>query len=195
MLTNLIIWDQNLFLYLNGLHHPYLDPIMEFVSKSEIPIILLFFFFIIYGFKKFNNTIFAALFFMLVAIGISDGLSSGIFKPTFKRLRPCKERLLKEKIYIPSGKCLGGKYGFFSSHASNSFTVAIFFWLLFRRKHRLILLIFPYAGLVSYSRIYLAKHYPLDLIVGMLFGLLIGYVIFKIFLRFFPIDQKTFSQV
>ena len=191
MLEKLILWDQKLFLNLNNLHHPISDAIMLFVSDSIIPIIAFTLFFLVYGYFKFKNTIFIAFIFAVIAIGISDSVSSKIFKPTFKRLRPCKELVIKDKAYLPQEKCGGGKYGFFSSHASNSFTFAMFIWLLFKAYSKKFFCFFPYASLVSYSRISLAKHYPLDLIVGALFGMIVGFLVYRLFSRIFTLPYSS----
>jgi undecaprenyl-diphosphatase len=181
MLELLNQWDTNIFLALNGLNHPLLDPVMIFISDSKIPIITLLVLFIVFGYLKLKKHIFIAIICAMVGIGISDSVSSRVFKPGFKRLRPCKVEVLKDKVHLAGKKCWGGKYGFFSSHASNTFTMALFFWLLFRRFNRGFVLLFPYAILVSYSRIYLAKHYPGDLFAGAIFGLLCGFLMYKLY--------------
>lgn len=195
MLEKIITWDQNLFLFLNGLHHPSVDPFMIFVSDSLIPSIFIFLLFLIYGFEKYKKLIFIALIFVLTGLGISDSVSTRVFKPTVKRLRPYKEPAIKAKAYIPKGRCCPGKYGFFSSHASNTFTLAMFVWLLFGRFSKHFAWLFAYASLVSYSRIYLSKHYPLDLIAGALFGILVGHLMYKLMNKLLNLEASYPNQL
>ena len=173
--------DTKIFLFLNSLHHPALDPIMLFVSDSHIPIALIIFAFLFYGYRKIKKKIFLAFVFILLAVGLSDSISSRIFKPTFERLRPCKQEALKSQVHLAGKKCWGGKYGFISSHAANSFAMALFIFLLFGGFNKTWGMLLPYALLVSYSRIYLGKHFPGDLIVGALLGLLMAYISFKLY--------------
>lgn len=172
--------DTKLFLYLNGLHHPWLDPVMVFLSKSYVPTVLIAFIFFTYGFRKFGKKIFLVFFFLLLSVGLSDSISSRIMKPGFERLRPCKQKELKPQVYTAGQKCWGGKYGFVSSHAANTFSAALFLFLIFGKFHKSFSLFFVFAGLVSYSRIYLAKHFPLDLFFGALLGMLCAWTCYKL---------------
>jgi undecaprenyl-diphosphatase len=92
-------------------------------------------------------------------------------KPYFARLRPSQEPYLQAFIHIVNGY-KGGKFGFASSHAANTFGVATFFFLLSGKKRKWMVLLFPWAALVTYSRIYLGVHYPGDIVVGALIGML-----------------------
>jgi undecaprenyl-diphosphatase len=73
-------------------------------------------------------------------------------------------------------------YGFISSHAANTFALAMFLFLLFRERIRYFgLFIFAWAAFVSYSRIYNGVHYPADVAVGAILGMGIGVVVYKLF--------------
>ena len=80
----------------------------------------------------------------------------------------------------------GGKYSYFSGHASNSFAIATFFVVLFAKRFRAMRLLFVIATLVAYSRIYIGVHYPLDVISGAVFGAFAGWLFAKIYLKFIP---------
>ena len=181
MIDQIIQWDQSLFLFLNGLNSTSVDPIMHFISKSYIPGYLILAFLFIYGFKKFNKGVVIVFVCAIITITISDGVSSRVFKPTFKRLRPCHEPIIKPQVYTAGKKCWGGKYGFVSSHAANTFGIAMFIFMLFLPYTKGTFVLFIWATLVSYSRISLAKHYPLDLVFGGLLGMIAGYLSYKIF--------------
>lgn len=122
---------------------------------------------------------------VLAGIGLcfllADQGSVQLFKNTVCRLRPC--HALPDVHMFREG--CGGLYGFISSHAANAFAIATFFFLRYRRwpgmekGKALIVPIFfaAWAVLTSYSRAYLGKHYPGDLLCGALFGILVGFLI------------------
>ena len=133
------------------------------------------------------------LVFIAIMITIADQ-TANLFKDTFQRLRPCYDEVLKDSIRLVKNSC-GGKYGFFSAHASNSFSLAIFFGLLYKNKFRYVIYIsLVYASLISYSRIYLGVHFPLDIFFGSIFGITVGFLIFRIYdnrLNFFKFLNKS----
>lgn len=182
MLERLLALDTKLFIYLNSLHNDSLDGTMLFVSNSCIPIILIALYFLIYGYKKFGKRVLSLFTFLILAFGLSDSISSKVLKPSTERLRPCHVQELG--AYTAQNNC-GGKFGFVSSHASNSFAVLFFIFLVFKRFRKNNILLLLYATLVSYSRIYLGRHYPLDIACGAFLGLMISWIIYVF------IDKKT----
>jgi undecaprenyl-diphosphatase len=121
------------------------------------------------------------LLFVALLITVSDQVSVKAFKYVFERPRPCHEADLQSMIYLPTGNC-GGAFGFISSHAANAFALAGFLFLLLRRQFSWIgIVMFSYAGIVSYSRIYLGVHYPGDVIAGGLVGIVISVAIWYLY--------------
>lgn len=115
---------------------------------------------------------------MLLGIGLcfllADQGSVQLFKNTVCRLRPC--HALPDVHMFREG--CGGLYGFISSHAANAFAIAVFILLRYWKKDRIVpLCMIAWACLTSYSRAYLGKHYPGDLICGALFGILVAFVV------------------
>jgi undecaprenyl-diphosphatase len=98
-------------------------------------------------------------------------------KPFFLRLRPSRDPALEGLVHIVNGY-KGGKFGFASSHAANTFAVAVFVWHLLKVHFRYVGVLFFWAAFVAYSRIYLGVHYPGDVIVGVVIGSLIGWIMF-----------------
>ena len=174
----MINFDTELFLFLNGLHADWLDPIMTFISGklTWTPFYLILLYLVIKNYKKQSVLIILGIILLIVC---SDQVSSGIFKPLFERPRPCHNEAIKDLVYLPYGRC-GGAYGFISSHACNVFALAVFMTNILKRYYRKIgWVMFVWASLVAYSRIYMGVHYPGDVIVGAAVGAIIGWLIFK----------------
>jgi len=167
--------DVQMFLFLNSFNSPVFDKIMVFISgKIEwLPLYLFLIFWIFYRFRR-KGWLFLAL--TLLVFALTDFTSVHLFKNVFERLRPCRNPELEGLVHLVNGKC-GGMYGFISSHAANTFGLAVFMSLIFRQKW-LVISIMIWATVVSYSRIYLGVHYPFDVIGGAIWGSLIATGIF-----------------
>lgn len=167
-MNELLALDQQLFLFLNSLHAAWLDPIMIAVSGklTWIPLYLL----IVY--LVYRNQQWRGLLWFVVCAGLvvllADRISVLAFKDIFQRLRPCHEASIADYVYLPSGH-KGGLYGFVSSHAANTFGIAIL-TALFLQKRWATLLLLIWALWVSYSRIYMGVHYPGDVLCGAILG-------------------------
>ena len=195
MIEEILKLDYKLFLYLNNLGTPEFDSFWTTLSKIEANIlmylILICLFFYVQKIRpKFLN-VFYLIFVIALMITITDQ-GANLFKDSFQRLRPCYDESIKDSLRLVKENC-GGKYGFFSAHASNSFSLAIFFGLLFKNKIRYIILItIVYASLISYSRIYLGVHFPIDIIIGSSFGLCVGFIMYSfVYLKFLKFFNKT----
>jgi undecaprenyl-diphosphatase len=115
-----------------------------------------------------------------VLILCTDQLSAHVCKPLFHRLRPCFNPDLEGLVHLPKG-LPGGRYGFVSSHAANTFGVAAFLTAMLRKSYKSIgWWLYAWALVSSYSRIYIGVHYPGDIVGGALLGILIGLIIAKL---------------
>ncbi len=190
MIDNLIHYDKWLFVTLNGWHSPLFDVIMVFFSNrlvwAPLYILIALWLFFEPSFTKSEkisikrrDLYFSLLFFagIIITFGLTDTIANFI-KEYFERLRPCHDESLKGMYRLLESP--GGLYGFVSNHASNVFGLALFTSLTFKKKWFTIF-IFIWAAIVSYSRIYVGKHFPADVICGALLGLLLAFITYNIF--------------
>jgi undecaprenyl-diphosphatase len=180
MLESLVNIDKSLFLFLNGLHTPWLDPAMYWISQALvwIPFYIFLLWLVI---RKFGTRTLWILLFVALMITAGDQLA-GLFKEGVQRLRPSQDATLTG-VHLVNGY-RGGVYGFYSSHASNTFSLAVFLVIVLGQHYRWIAAVMiPWAFVLSYSRIYLGVHYPGDMLAGMIAGILFGLLFGFGFLR------------
>lgn len=181
MLEQLLELDKFLFLHLNNLGTTTWDSFWLFVTNkvNSIPLyaVLLFISYKQLGLKK------TAL--LLVTVGIMIGVTdqlANFFKYGVQRLRPCHDAEVNTLMRLVKSYC-GGKYGYFSAHAANSFAVAIFFTILLRNKDKYIgISLIIWAAMVAYSRVYIGVHFPLDILTGCGIGLFLGWLFTKLYI-------------
>jgi undecaprenyl-diphosphatase len=172
-------WDSDLFRFINEAHQPWLDGPMEIIS-GKLTWIPLYGLLIYLLHKRFQTNSRKALIYLISTVVFADQFSSSLLKPLFKRLRPCHVEEFQSWIHLPAG--CGGLYGFCSSHAANAFAIAAGYYLLTKNKFAGLALLL-WASLISYSRIYLGAHYPLDVIVGAFVGSVGAWGLFIIYER------------
>lgn len=168
---DIVTFDQQALLYLNGLGSTTFDQFWKLVSDKWIwiPLYVIFLYYVVKVFPK--RSIIYILIFIALGVTASDQLAS-LFKNGIMRPRPCHEELVKP--FMRWVEC-GGPYGFYSGHASNSFFLATFLSIMLKKSYQWFpYVIFIWAIVVSYSRIYLGVHYPGDVLVGAIMGILLG---------------------
>lgn len=117
-----------------------------------------------------------------LCILVADQVASTVFKPLVARYRPTNDPFLMYLIDVVNG-FRSGKYGFFSSHAANTMAGATFVTLVMR--HRILALwLYSWALLNCWSRVYLGVHFVGDLLVGTLWGLLVGWSVWLLWRRY-----------
>jgi len=172
--------DSWLLLWLNSHHSAFFDKVMFFVSgKWEwVPFYAVLIFFVIRKYKWQSAWILLAV---IVLIVLSDQ-GGNLVKNIVQRPRPCKDPEIGHLVILVNDYCRGA-FGFVSNHASNSFALAGFISLLFRKKWIMAGMMI-WAAVVSYSRIYLGVHYPGDVAGGALLGLLLAWIVYKFLKEF-----------
>ncbi len=173
--------DREIFLELNSsFRNPFLDQLMMFLTTTYawIPLHLFLLYLMIRNLKKQTWLVLLAV---ALTILMADQITSSIMKPFFERLRPSHEPSLAEKIFLVN-KYRGGRFGFASSHAANTFGIATLMWLVLKMYRPWIGLLFLWAVFVGYTRIYLGVHYPGDILAGFMVGFLCALAAYYFFL-------------
>lgn len=130
---------------------------------------------------QYRAEVWKVLLLIAALVTATDQFTSGLMKPYFERLRPCHNPDIACTLDLITG--CGGKFGFASSHAANTFGVATLLALLWRRQYPWAQGLWLWALLVSYSRVYVGVHYPGDILVGAVVGALFGSVTYEVMRR------------
>lgn len=175
--------DTQLFLWLNGLHTEGLDPLMQWITEKQ-SWYGFYAAFIVWLLWRYRVKGIWFLLTIVLTIVLADQTASSVLKPIFERLRPCHEPHLQGLIHL-TGDC-GGQFGFASSHGANSFGFVSIVVLLLGQSNKWLKILFIWAIIVSYSRIYVGVHYPLDVLAGAGIGVLAALLCKQIFHKFQP---------
>lgn len=177
LLERLIEIDQSWLLAINGTHTEWLDYVCWYISQAWlwIPLYAFLIWMLIwqFGWRKGLLMVLG----LVLAVGLSDYLSSGIIKYLVCRPRPTHEPALAGLVHIVNGYT-GGQYGFVSSHAANTMALAVLFGLYWQQKNHHGWWLMIYVVLNCYSRMYLGVHYPGDILGGLVVGTLMALAVY-----------------
>ena len=165
----MISFDTTLFQWINGHHCAVADWVLWCASQSWSWVGVLLIVFACCTLRQEPQRWWVVLLGLALCFLMADQLSAHVFKPLVGRLRPCHE-LPDVRLFRTS---CGGRYGFVSSHAANVVACAVFLALRYR-KATLSWLMALWCLVVCYSRPYLGKHYPGDVLAGAVVGLAVG---------------------
>ena len=178
MIDTLLYLDHWLLLKINGLNAPWLDSTMYALTQGVywLPLYILVIGFMIY---KAHWKAISILLFLAIVIVLTDQLSASLIKPWVGRLRPSHNPELENLLHFVNNY-KGGLYSFVSSHATNAFGIATFLWLILRKKINWIWIMYLWAMVFSFTRIYLGVHYPSDILGGAVLGSILGLAVYKL---------------
>jgi len=175
-LNSLINYDKQLLLFLHSKSSLNWDSFWLFIT-NPIHWIPLFFIIFFLGYKALGIKKSSLITLFISLSGISSLLIVNFIKNSIQRVRPVNDDSINNTIRVliePTD------FSFVSGHSTVSFTIAfIAFWIL-KKHYKLMVLIFLFPLLFAYSRVYLAVHFPLDIVSGMLVGYLIALIFYKI---------------
>lgn len=181
--------DTSIFLFFNGMHTAFGDYFMStFTGKwIWIPMYASILYIL---FKNYDwKVVLGCIVTIALTITFADQICATLIRPVVERYRPSNlNSPIVDLVHIVNDR-RGGQYGFPSCHASNSFGLAFFVILIFRKRW-LSIFILSWAVVNSYTRIYLGLHYPGDLIVGGLIGSAGAYLFYWLLCRYSNYKKK-----
>lgn len=188
-LNTLLNIDRYMLLSLNGSDSLFWDGCMLVYTSMGvwIPLAIM----LLYVLLKNNNIKDFFLLIVLIAVvaTLTDTISSGICKPFFERWRPTNDPMLMYAVDVVN-ETRGGRYGFTSSHAANSFGIAMFVSLLIRNRALSVSLMI-WASMNAFTRIYLGVHYPGDILAGTLIGIVVGGLAYRLYVYIQNHSRRT----
>ncbi len=188
MLDKMLQMDQQFFILINnGLANPFFDWICPWIREQKVwyPLYAVFAFMLVQQYRKDSWKLFLAIGLLVIC---TDQFSANLVKNTFMRIRPCAEPALAGITRHLIASCNG--YSFISGHATNHFALAIFFAYCFRQLKWLLPVLLFWALAISFSQVYVGVHYPLDVIVGGLCGVLFGFTFSRYVFKYIPVKNE-----
>ena len=190
LMEQLLTFDEQVFHTINVLwQNAIFDVFLPLIRNKYIwlPFYIFILGLIIHKFPKSYSYIFISC--LLSTVIMTDLISSHLLKKSIRRIRPCHEIALENRI-VERVYC---GYGFSlpSSHAANHFAIATILILLFRIKRKILwLALLLWASLIGFAQIYVGVHYPIDVIAGGVLGVIVAFGGFWVYTRLNLIDRS-----
>jgi undecaprenyl-diphosphatase len=175
-MEEIIQFDKQLLLMVNGSDSVFLDYVMMTLTNARtwIPLYLSLLYVVIKTNRQWREVLL-----ILAAAGLcvllAGTVDDTIVKPLAARWRPTHDPQIGSLVDVVDGY-RGGSYGFFSAHASNTFSIALFFSLLMRQRVLVVSLVL-WSLVNCWTRLYLGVHYPGDILVGLFWGGFVGVMV------------------
>ncbi len=176
IMNKIILADRSIFEYINDhLHNAFFDVFFS-LMRNSVTWLPLYLFMLVFILLNFKNDKYWWIFFAIGTVVLANFISSDIIKVNIYRIRPCNDPLLINKInfligYRPQSS------SFTSSHATNHFAMASFFFFTLKKYIGNITWLFIlWAALICFAQVYVGVHFPLDVICGGIIGYLFGYL-------------------
>lgn len=191
-MEDLIAFDKQLLLWINGSDSLFLDGLVKTLTTATtwIPLYLSLFYIVL----KNNDNVRKVLLIIACAglcVFIAGSLNDMIVKPSIARWRPSRDSEIAMLVDVVNGY-RGGRFGFFSSHAANTFSIAIFFAMVVRSRLLTTALVF-WSLLNCWTRLYLGVHFPGDILCGLVWGGVTGSSVWYLYYRIRQkIDQREY---
>ena len=179
MLEQLLGYDTDLFVFLNGLGSETWDGFWLLVT-NKLTFIPFYAILLVMIYKKYGwQTLLILVIVIAAMITFTDQLTN-VVKRSVLRFSPCACEDIMDSIRFIAERCSSNR-SFFSGHASNARAAAVFGGFIFRPYFKnLIFILLFWSAMVAYSRIYVGVHFPIDIICGMIFGAISGYLFYKL---------------
>lgn len=181
-LESLIQLDKQLLLAVNGSDSLFLDGLASVLTTAAtwIPLYISLFYLVLKNNENMKQILLIVSCAALCVV-LAGTIDDSFVKPTVARLRPTHDFQIGQLVDIVDGY-RGGRHGFFSAHAANTFSIAVFFSLLIRNGVASTFLIF-WSLVNCWTRMYLGVHYPGDILCGLIWGGLMGLIVYYIYYK------------
>ncbi len=194
MWEQIIQFDRDALVYLNGLGSSTWDPFWLYITKqlNWWPVFLLILFLL---YRKLSLKQLALLIVVLVLFFTFTDQITNLVKNNVQRFRPVNDTELKDIIRVVK---TSPSWSYFSGHASNSLGAMVILFQVMRNYYKQAYLLFLFPLIFAYTRIYLGLHFPGDIVSGYIFGFLSGllfYQLFKYLNNRYKLSDKTQKNV
>lgn len=168
--------NEQIFLFFNGGHTPFGDQFLSICTSAGtwIPLYIACAIALTYRYGWRKSLLMVVS--LAIAVGLSDFICAKLIRPYFQILRPCNLKNPFSEFVTVINNHRGSKYGFPSCHAANCFAWVIGFCIFAKDRWVKVLLI-AWAVFICYTRLYVGKHYPSDLLAGAVIGSILGLTI------------------
>lgn len=189
-LENLIEIDRNLLMWFNGSDSLFLDRLMDMLTWgfTWTPLYIALFYLVVKNNETMSQIV-LAMGCAALCILLASGVTEGIVKPLVGRPRPAMDPYVKYMIHVVDNH-RGSGFSFFSAHAANTMSLAVFFSLLVRNRLFNTVMVL-WSLLNCWTRLYLGMHYPSDILCGLLWGAISGIISYWVFYKvYFKVSPK-----